>query len=188
MDILFDEYDGVCTDMIDVETYIDDNLKAFFSILGAVSICASVFVTISIFTVPKLRSHPNGMIGFISLFEGIACFHTVVWSINSMSYIQFFGLQKLMQYTFIAPPMMSEEEACKSLCSINRIIGSLFFSLMSLGMNTWLCIDLYLTLKQPFYPAGRRLKYYLLFSFLFSASIVTVLAIYSSANAGILEQ
>lgn len=50
-----------------------------------------------------------------------------------------------------------------------------------------LCIDLYLTLKQPFYPAQRRLKFYLIASVLFSASIITSYGIYGSYNGGILN-
>ena len=129
-----------------------------------------MFVTVSIFTVQKLSVHPNGMIGFISLFEGISCFHTFIWTINSMSYIEYLGLQTLSRYTFLSTHT-SEEDACKTLCALNRILGDLFFRLMSLGMNISLCIDLYLTLKQPFYPASRRLKYYLMSSFIFSLLI-----------------
>ena len=51
----------------------------------------------------------------------------------------------------------------------------------------WLCIDLYLTLKQPFYPASRRLKFYLAASVLFSATIVASYGIYGSYNGGVLN-
>lgn len=148
---------------------------------------ASVFVTVSILSVPKLRAHPNIMIGFISLFEGISCYHTVVWSINSMQFIEFFGLQNLMQYVFYIPPINSTRAACFTLCTFNRLIGSGFFSLMSLGMNICLCIDLYLTLKQPFNPAQRRLKFYVMGSVIFSASIILTMALYSAYNGGIEE-
>lgn len=151
------------------------------------SIFASIFVFISVFSVPKLRAHPNNMIGFISLFEGIGTYHTVVWAINSMQFIEFFGLQKLIQYTFIFPPITSTKDACQTLCGFNRIIGSGFFGLMSLGMNTCLCIDLYLTLKQPFYPASRRLKFYLLGSVIFSASVMVIMTSYASSKNGISE-
>lgn len=44
---------------------------------------------------------------------------------------------------------------------------------------------MYLTLKQPFYPASRRLKFYLLGSFIFSAVIVTILGVYSALDKGL---
>jgi hypothetical protein len=61
-----------CSQYISDGTYVDENMKAVFLILGVISIIASMFVTISIFKVPKLRAHPNIMIGWISLFEGIS--------------------------------------------------------------------------------------------------------------------
>mmetsp|Transcript_34661 Transcript_34661/g.34289 ORF Transcript_34661/g.34289 Transcript_34661/m.34289 type:complete len:210 (-) Transcript_34661:873-1502(-) len=51
-------------------------------------------------------------------------------------------------------------------------------------MNMCLCIDLYLTLKQPFYPASRRLKFYLLASVIFSGTIITSFGIYGSQSNG----
>jgi hypothetical protein len=54
-------------------------------------------------------------------------------------------------------------------------------------MNTCLCIDLYLTLKQPFYPAQRRLKFYLIGSVLFSGFVIFVLTIFS-ANTGSISE
>jgi hypothetical protein len=46
--------------------------------------------------------------------------------------------------------------------------------MMSLGMNMCLCYDLILTLKSPFYPAKRRLKYYLAFSFLMGVTMSAI--------------
>jgi hypothetical protein len=90
-------------------------MKAAFSLVGAISIMASIFVALSIFSVPKLRAHPNIMIGFISLFEGISAYHTMIWGLNSMEFIEFFGLQNLMQYTFLIPPITSDKDACITL-------------------------------------------------------------------------
>jgi len=103
--------DGVCTRLPGMDYSVPENLKAAFSLVGALSIMASTFVFISIFSVKKLRAHPNIMIGFISLFEGISAYHTVVWAMNSMSFIEFFGLQNLMQYTFILPPVNNDRDA-----------------------------------------------------------------------------
>jgi hypothetical protein len=167
--------------------HINEDMKAAFSLVGAISIMASIFVALSIFSVPKLRAHPNIMIGFISLFEGISAYHTMIWGLNSMEFIEFFGLQNLMQYTFLIPPITSDKDACITLWTFNRVIGSGFFGLMSLGMNTCLWIDLYLTLKQPFYPAQRRLKFYLLGSFLFSAGVVSIMFFYSAGRYSIIE-
>jgi len=38
----------------------------------------------------------------------------------------------------------------------------------SLGLNIMLCAELLLTMRDPFYPAERRMKFYVLFAILFS--------------------
>ena len=107
-----DEFIGSCSKFIDTRYSVNDNLKAMFAIVGSLSIIACMFVTISIFSVTKLRAHPNGMIGFISLFEGISTFHTVIWAVQPMEYIQFFGLQNLFKMTMFIPPISTERESC----------------------------------------------------------------------------
>lgn len=110
-----EEYVGDCSRYLDIGDYVSDDLRAAFALVGFFSIIASMFVFISIFTVPKLRAHPNNMIGFISLFEGITTYHTVVWAVNSMQFIEFFGLQNLMKLTFVIPPITSTKDACQTL-------------------------------------------------------------------------
>ena len=44
---------------------------------------------------------------------------------------------------------------------------------MSLLLNMCLCIDLILTLRNPFYPSKRRVKFYIIFSFIIVALLVT---------------
>lgn len=41
----------------------------------------------------------------------------------------------------------------------------------ALGLNFCLCLELILTMRDPFYPAGRRMKWYLLFSILFAVIV-----------------
>ena len=45
------------------------------------------------------------------------------------------------------------------------------FFIMAFLLNSFLCIDLYLTVKVPFTPAKSRFKFYVLFSVLVSVSI-----------------
>lgn len=49
------------------------------------------------------------------------------------------------------------------LCTSNHYLFS-FFKNLSLFFNICLCYDLVKTLKDPFSPGSRRLKYYILFS------------------------
>lgn len=45
-----------CSQFITSGDYVDENMKALFTAVGAISIIACIFVTISIFTVPKLST------------------------------------------------------------------------------------------------------------------------------------
>ena len=146
------------------EIHMTSKLKAIFVIIGGLSIIAAVFICSTIFSIKKLRVHPSVMIGYISLFEGIWWFHSIVWAISTMEFIDYFGLQYLLKYTIAFN--LSTTDSCNTLWQINQIVGYQFFQVMSLGMNIWLWVDLVLTLKEPFYPAKRRLKFYLLFSFI----------------------
>lgn len=46
--------------------------------------------------------------------------------------------------------------------------ASMFFSL---GLNFALCLEITLTMKNPFYPAERRMKFYLIGAFLSALTI-----------------
>lgn len=53
------------------------------------------------------------------------------------------------------------------LCQINPATTT-FFQSMSLAFNVCLCHDLLKTLKDPFAPGGRRLKFYIMISSVFA--------------------
>jgi len=133
---------------------------------------ASLFVGITIFSIKKLRVHPNSMIGYISIFEAISAYNTIVWICSTVEWIEYFGLEWVFHYTFFVPT--TPQNSCRMLCALNQRLGVFFFSMMSLGMNLCLCIDLILTLRSPFYPAARREKFYLIGSFVFSIIVVGI--------------
>lgn len=59
------------------------------------------------------------------------------------------------------------------LCKTNNLTFT-FFQTMSLALNFCLCHDLIVTLKDPFYPGKRRMKFYLYGSFLISILISAI--------------
>jgi len=67
----------------------------YFLALGSLSVLASFIITITIFNVKKLNVHPSRMIGYISVFEGISTFHTLVWFCSTLDVIDYFGLAKM---------------------------------------------------------------------------------------------
>jgi hypothetical protein len=89
----------VCKIIDEKDLHLTSKIKAAYVILGTFSIIAGVFVFATIFSVKKLRAHPSIMIGYISLFEAISCFHSVVWAISTMEYIDYFGLEYAFTYT-----------------------------------------------------------------------------------------
>ena len=44
---------------------------------------------------------------------------------------------------------------------------------MSFLLNSFLCIDLYITVKSPFMPTKFRLKFYIIFSIVLSVTMTT---------------
>jgi len=68
------------------------------------------------------------------------------------------------------------------LCEINPATTT-FFQSMSLAFNVCLCHDLLRTLKDPFAPGSRRLKFYLILSSLF-ASVFAFEAYWQSKFSG----
>ena len=59
----------------------------------------------------------------------------------------------------------------QKLCESNEF-SLQYFQFMSLTLNLSLCIDLILTLRDPFYPSKRRVKFYVTFSMIATAILV----------------
>jgi hypothetical protein len=59
-------------------------------------------------------------------------------------------------------------------CQSNQIFYA-FFQLISLTLNLCLCVDLILTIYDPFSPAHRRTKFYYGFSLATSVSLVLII-------------
>lgn len=62
----------------------------------------------------------------------------------------------------------------KHLVGANQLIFDICQT-CSLCLNACLCIDLYITFKDPFKPSGKRLKFY----FIFTGVIVTIVNYYN---------
>ena len=125
----------------------------------------SVFVATTILFSKKLQVHPQRLIAYVCLCEAISSFNGVIWTIDTEIVIKYLELEKLLKGT-IFYAHLNEDTLRKLLINTND--GSFqFFSLLTLFLNMCLCIDLILTLRNPFYPAKNRMKFYLVPSFLF---------------------
>lgn len=66
-------YNGTCANST-VNEYLFQHtkIKSFYATWAGLSITASAFVFITVFSVKKLKAHPSVMIGYIALFEAIS--------------------------------------------------------------------------------------------------------------------
>ena len=77
------------------EWMISDGLKATYVILGGLSMIATLFVAMTIFTSKKLSAHPSPLIGYICICEALNAFHTILWASNVSDVIDYFSLDVL---------------------------------------------------------------------------------------------
>ena len=85
-----------CRDLQYDENY---TVKSLYSALAIISMTCSVFVALTIFYTPKLRIHPSKLIGYMALCEALSCFNILIWAINPMEVICYFGLHYLFSWT-----------------------------------------------------------------------------------------
>lgn len=111
------------------------------------------------------------MIGYIALFEAILWYHTMIWMLSPMNFIDFLDLHHFLRFTTTFGEFYSIRDYCLTLWVFNQILGYLFFTSMSLLMNLFLSFDLIFTLSDPFNSAKNRLKWYLTLSVILSLSV-----------------
>jgi hypothetical protein len=68
-------------------------------VFALASIVASLSVALTIFYNPKLRIHPSKLIGYMCICEAASCFSALIWVINPLNYICYFGLHYLWHWT-----------------------------------------------------------------------------------------
>ncbi|CDW72257.1 phosphatidylinositol phosphate kinase [Stylonychia lemnae] len=150
------------------------------------SMTGSVFVASTIFYSKKLQAHPQPLIAYICMCEAISSFSAMMQSVDSKVFASYFGLDEIFSYTvafnFSPTDLLNPDDTEDHtiyldkyktvLCHSNEYF-LIYFQLMSLMLNMCLCIDLILTLRNPFYPSKRRVKFYIIFS----SIIVSILVV-----------
>lgn len=68
-------------------------------VLALISIITSISVALTIFYNPKLRIHPSKLIGYMCVCEAASCFSALIWVINPLNYICYFGIHYLWHWT-----------------------------------------------------------------------------------------
>ena len=113
----------------------------------------------------QLMAHPNKLIYYMCLSEGIIAWQAMVSQMSVAKIICYFDLDGLLQTTTFHA--MDSAAAIHLLRSSNFNFLQ-FFEFISLALNFFLCLDIVLTMRNPFYPHDRRMRFYLPLSVLFA--------------------
>ena len=143
-----------------------------------VSMVMSLIVSSTIFFNKELReTHPSMLICMMSLAEFVTCQNAFVFQINAVEFVCYLGLNQVYFNTFkIFNSTLTMELAIKNLVDAN-ITCFKIFQQIQLCLNACLCIDIYFTFKNPFYPSKRRMRMY----YVATASIVLGIAPYTQS-------
>lgn len=131
-----------------------------FNIISFCSVIGSTVIFLTALWNPKLAQHPYKLVSMIALID--AAYFLIFNTLDEVC--------ELKLYDVFAYTVFFNDSAESQYRALNLILRSslyLFKTLfvVSFFLNSFLCIDLYLTVKSPFTPAASRLKVYYIFSF-----------------------
>ena len=163
--------DQVCDDLhntgiVDLTSELEYRI---FNVISFCSVIGSCLVFLTGMWNPKLSQHPYRLVSMIALIDA-----TYFLIYNTLDEVCSLKLQTIFAYTayFDGSPK-SQYEALLLLLKVSLTSFKALF-IISFFLNSFLCIDLYLTVKSPFTPAESRLNMYYGISFLigFLTSII----------------
>ena len=116
------------------------------------------------------------MIAWICIAEACMSFNALMEVLNPVGIICYFSFYRILGISLFHYHMDTEKEfeMLNTMCQSNQIFYS-FFQLISLTMNLCLCVDLIMTIYDPFSPAYRRTNLYYLCSIVSSVVLVLVI-------------
>ena len=157
-------------------------MRATFCILFVASVAGLAFVSMTIIYNTRLQSHPQPLIAYICIVEALMAYNALLQVLNPVWVSCYFGIDQILAWTtFLYGPSAKQlQNYVNALCWSNSLFF-LFFQTFSLLLNLCLCIDLIMTMFSPFKPASTRVKWYLLFSFVFP--LIFVSALFFNRNA-----
>jgi len=144
-----------------LDTYTDSEMqrRAVYTLIGFISIGAAVLISLMMIWNPKLMMHPNKLILYMCISEALGTYHALVATVGVKSFICYFGLHKIWIETTFGIWDDSKATSLNRLQDTNYLMMQ-YFEFMSLVCNIFLGIDIILTLRSPFYPHSRRMKFY----------------------------
>ena len=175
----YDDVDEFCAKYsFTSDTTSTDVYMFTFVSLFIISVLGLLFIASTIFYNNKLQSHPQPMIAWICIAEACMSWNALMEVINPVSVICYFSFYRVFGITIFHYHMDQADQfhQLNTLCQSNSMFYS-FFQLVSLTLNLCLCIDLIMTIYDPFSPAYRRTNLYYMFSI--TSSVVLVLIIFA---------
>jgi hypothetical protein len=134
-----------------------DHVDYTYTILSVANIILSSLVVITFFTSKRLRLHPSGIIVSLALSEMAATYHNLIFIWGEESVVTKLTLEKMRCWSWVG--LNDETSIKKALCSINTTI-LILGNLAGILYNFILCIDLLLSLRNPFTSAYKRMPIY----------------------------
>ena len=132
-----------------------------FNIISLCSVIGSCLVFLTGMWNPKLSQHPYRLVSTIALIDAT---YLVIY--NTLDEVCVLKLQTVFAYTaYFDGSAQSQYDALVFLLKVSLTTFKALF-IISFFLNSFLCIDLYLTVKSPFTPAESRLNMYYGISFL----------------------
>ena len=133
-------------------------------LISTLSMFGSMFVATIIFSSKKLQVHPQRLIAYTCMSEAISSFNGVIWAMNTNYIIRYLDVDTVFAQTIYFDASDKSVEKARDLLVYTNDFFFQYFSLLTLALNTCLCFDLILTLRNPFQPAKIRMMIYLAIS------------------------
>ena len=138
---------------------------------------ASIVAALMYFN-PKLTEHPGKLIFLMCLCEAISVWSTLMDALGIEKIICYLGVDAQIMVTM--GYFVKDQAQAIALISTTNYFLQHYFQLLSLSLNFCLCLDIVLTMGNPFEPHDRRMKFYLTGS-LVTAALLTWLTLDSKA-------
>lgn len=121
------------------------------------SLLVTSSVAIMMRSYPSLMAHPNKLIYYMCISEGIVAWQAMISALGPSHVICYFRLDTLYDLT----TWWETEQGIPVLLTKTNYQLLQFFEFMSLALNLFLCLDIVLTMRNPFFPHDRRMKFYI---------------------------
>jgi hypothetical protein len=134
---------------------MESNSKLIVTILNSLNMFLTAILIISYFTSSKLRHHPAGIIVSLAFCELATSYHTTIFTWGSVHIVDVLTINKMRVWSFVG----LKDYVLNVTCGVNICIFT-FGVICGILYNLVLCIDLILSLRNPFGVASKRMPWF----------------------------